>query len=175
VGVPSDGVLGRLLGRASSRSAPDAVRAVALDPGERRLAWALTDAGQPVLATDVGLRLPDGGRWAWPDVERVSWRRPTLLVVRASESEGSGPRVQLQLEREEGLADVVRSQVTGSIAWSDHVRLVPAGGVRVVGRRRPGQDLLDWQLVFDAGTDPTDPFLRAQADEVVERARRSIG
>jgi hypothetical protein len=175
VDVPGDGLLGRLLGRTSSRSVPDAVRAVVLDPGERRLAWAVTDAGQPVLATDVGLRLPDGGRWAWPDVERVSWRRPTLLVVRVSESEGGGPRVQLQLEREEGLADVVRSQVTASIAWSDHVRLAPAGGVRVVGRRRPGQDLLDWQLVFDAGTDPTDPFLRAQADEVVERARRTIG
>ena len=154
---------------------PDAVRAVRLDPGERRLAWALTDAGQPVLATDLGLRLPDGGRWDWPDVERVSWRRPVLVVVRVSASEGSGPRVQLELAEEEALADVVRSQVTASIAWSDHVRLSPSGGVRVVGRRRPGQDLLEWQLVFDAGTDPDDPSLRAQADEVVERARRTIG
>ena len=154
---------------------PDQVRAVALEPGERRLGWALTTTGEPVLATDLGLRLPDGGRWAWPDIERVSWRRPQLLVVRVSASEGSGPRVQLELEQEEALADVVRSQVTGSIAWSDHVKLVPSGGVRVVGRRRPGQDLLEWQLVFDAGTDPDDPSLRAQADEVVLRARRTVG
>jgi len=151
------------------------VRNVRLDQGERRLAWGLTSGGQPVLATDVGLRLPDGGRWAWHDVERVSWRRPTLLVVQVSPSEGSGPRVQLELAQEEGLADVVRSQVTGSIAWSDHVRLAPSGGVRVVGRRRPGQDLLEWQLVFDAGTDPDDPRMRAQADEAVLRARRTVG
>jgi hypothetical protein len=154
---------------------PDAVRAVSLEPGERRLGWALTATGEPVVATDLGLRLPDGSRWAWPDVERVSWRRPVLLVVRVSESEGSGPRVQLELAQEESLADVVRSQVTASIAWSDHVRLSPHGGVRVVGRRRPGQDLLEWQLVFDAGTDPHDPQLRAQADDVVLRARRTIG
>jgi hypothetical protein len=154
---------------------PDSVRAVALDPGERRLGWALTTTGGPVLATDVGLRLPDGGRWDWPDVERVSWRRPVLVVVRVSESEGAGPRVQLELAEEEALADVVRSQVTASIAWSDHVRLVPSGGVRVVGRRRPGQDLLEWQLVFDAGTDPRDPGLRAQAEGAVLRARRTVG
>ena len=151
------------------------MRAVVLEPGERRLAWGLTATGGPVVATDLGLRLPDGDRWVWWQVERVSWRRPTLLVVRVSESEGSGPRVQLQLEQEEGLADVVRAQVTGSIAWTDHVRLSPAGGVRVVGRRRPGQDLLEWQVVFEAGTDLDDPLVRAQADEVVERARRTIG
>ena len=151
------------------------MRAVTLDPGERRLGWALTATGEPVLATDLGLRLPDGTRWAWPDVERVSWRRPVLLVVRVSESEGSGPRVQLELAQEESLADVVRSQVTASIAWTDHVRLAPSGGVRVVGRRRPGQDLLEWQLVFDAGTDAHDPQLRAQAEEIVLRARRTVG
>jgi hypothetical protein len=65
--------------------------------------------------------------------------------------------------------------VSGSVGWSSHYRLRPRGGVRVVGRRRPGQDLLDWQLVYDAGTDLDDPLVRAQADELLLSARRTVG
>lgn len=163
--------LRRLLGR----QVPEAVRAVVLDPGERRLAWGLTTADEPVVATDTGLRLPGAPRLDWADVERATWRRPVLGVVKVSPVDGAGPRWQLDLADERDLADVVRAQVTASVAWSDHVRLKPAGGVRVVGRRRPGQELLDWQLVFDAGTDPDDPQLRAQAEAVVLDVRRRIG
>jgi hypothetical protein len=163
--------LRRLLGR----PVPDAVRAVGLDPGERRLAWGTTTDGKPVVATDLGLRLPGVPRLDWGDVERATWRRPTLAVVRVSAVDGAGPRWELELADERGLADVVRAKVTASVAWSDHVRLAPAGGVRLVGRRRPGRELLDWQLVFDAGTDPDDPQLRAQAEAVLQDVRRRIG
>jgi hypothetical protein len=47
--------------------------------------------------------------------------------------------------------------------------------VRVVGRRVAGERTLRWQLVFDAGTDRDDPLVRAQADDLLEGARRSIG
>lgn len=154
---------------------PEAVRAVALQPGERRLAHGLTPTGQAVVATDLALHLPRSGRVAWADVEKATWRRPQLTVVQVSRVEGSGPREAFELVDDDRLADVVRSQVTASVGWSDHVRLAPSGGVRVVGRRRPGRELLDWQLVFDVGTDPDDPALREQAEAVVERARRTIG
>ena len=65
--------------------------------------------------------------------------------------------------------------MTSSVAWSTHVRLQPAGGVRVVGRRRAGAERLVWQTVFDAGTDVHDPRVRAQADAVVARSQRTIG
>ena len=164
--------LRRLLGRPQL---PDAVRAVPLEPGERRLGWGVTTRGDVVLATSLGLRLPGAERLDWADVERATWRRPVLAVVRVSAVDGSGPRWELELEREEDLADAVRAQVTASVGWSDHVRLRPSGGVRLVGRRRPGQDLLDWQMVFDAGTDPDDPALRAQAEAVLLDVRRRIG
>ena len=166
-------LLPRLLPRRSRL--PDAVRALALLPGERRLAWGTTPGGEVVMATDLALHLPRSGRVEWADVEKVTWRRPQLTVVRVATIEGTGPREALELVDDDRLADVVRSQVTASIGWSDHVRLSPAGGVRVVGRRRPGRELLDWQLVFDAGTDPDDPVLRSQAEAVVDRARRTIG
>lgn len=163
----------RLLPRRSRT--PDAVKAVALLPGERRLAWGVTPDGRAVVATDLALHLPGSGRVAWADVEKATWRRPLLTVVQVSRVEGTGEREQVELVDDDRLADLVRTQVTASIGWTDHVRLEPSGGVRVVGRRRPGRELLDWQLVYDTGTDPDDPALRQQAEAVVERARRAIG
>ena len=154
---------------------PEAVRAVQVLAGERRLAWGTTPSGEAVVATDLALHLPRSGRVEWADVEKATWRRPQLTVVRVAPVEGTGQREAVELVDDDRLADVVRSQVTASVGWSDHVRLVPTGGVRVVGRRRPGRELLDWQLVFDQGTDPDDPALREQAEAVVDRARRTIG
>lgn len=157
------------------RRPPEAVTSVALDPGERRLAWGLTTDGLPVVATDRGIRLPGSPRLDWPDVERAGWARPVLTVLRVADVTGTGERRSVQLEVEGELPDVVRTAVTDSVGWSSHYRLRPAGGVRVVGRRRPGQELLDWQLVFDAGTDLQDPDVHAQAQELLLGARRTIG
>lgn len=165
-------MLSRLLRR---RPVPDAVREVVLEPGERRRAWGLTTAGDPVVATDLGLHLPRTPRLDWADVERATWRRPVLAVSRVARVDGTGARWQLELVEEAELADVVRSAVTASVAWSNHVRLEPAGGVRVVGRRRAGQDALDWQLVYDSGTDLGDPAITQQAEALLQDARRTIG
>ena len=161
--------------RLFGRRVPPAVAAVALDPGERRLAWGLTPGGEPVIATTVGLRLPGVDRLDWPDIERASWSRPVLTVLRVATVEGTGERRSVQLEQEGELPDAVRTSVTGSVGWSSHYRLRPSGGVRVVGRRRPGQDLLEWQLVYDAGTRYDDPAVVAQAEELLTGARRTIG
>jgi hypothetical protein len=157
------------------RRVPEAVSAVRLDPGERRSAWGLTSDGEPVVATDLGLRLPGAPRFDWHDVEKATWARPVLTVVRVAEIAGAGERRSVRLEQEGTLPDAVRSAVSGSIGWSSHYRLRPSGGVRVVGRRRPGQDLLDWQLVYDPDTDLDDPLVRAQADELLLTARRTVG
>ena len=88
---------------------------------------------------------------------------------------GAGERRTVQLGQEGTLPDAVRSSVTGSVGWSSHYRLVPAGGVRVVGRRRPGQELLEWQLVYDPGTDLSDPAVQTQAADLLLSARRTVG
>jgi hypothetical protein len=154
------------------------VKAVALDRGERRVAWALTTAGTPVVATDRALRLPDGTTLAWDRIERASFSRPVLTVLELAEVEGAGEphQVALDLEGEStDLPETVRARVSASVAWSSHTKLQPAGGVRIVGRRRPGLDALDWQLVFDRDTDPRDPQVRAQAEEYLAAARRTVG
>ena len=88
---------------------------------------------------------------------------------------GAGRRWRLELSEERDLPAAVRSAVTASVAWQNHVKLAPAGGVRVVGRRRPGQELLDWQVVYDQGTDGDDPLIRAQTEQILVDARRTIG
>lgn len=156
---------------------PAAVTAVALPSGERRVAWALTPAGEAVVATTTGLRLPDGTVLGWDGIERALWDKPVLRLIELTELEGSGARheVTLDLDHDTDLPETVRARVSASVAWSSHVKLRPTGGVRVVGRRRPGMEVLDWQLVFDRETDPQDPAIRAQAEEHLLAARRTIG
>ena len=154
---------------------PDEVAAVELLPGERRAAWAITADGEPVVATQAALLLPGGARLAWRLVERASWQPPRLTVLEVADVEGTGARHVHELTDEGDLPAVVHSRVTASVAWTDHAKLSPAGGVRVVGRRVPDAELLEWQLVYDVGTDREDPLVRAQAEQLVEQARRSIG
>jgi hypothetical protein len=159
------------------KAVPDVVKAVQLPAGERRVAWALTPEGAPVVASTAALHLPDGTALAWDGIERALWDKPVLRLIELTESEGSGRRyeIELDLDVDTELPETVRARVSGSVAWSSHVKLQPAGGVRIVGRRRPGMEVLDWQLVFDRGTDPHDPALRAQAEEQLLAARRTIG
>jgi hypothetical protein len=156
---------------------PAAVSAVALGPGERRVAWATTPDGQPVVASTRALYLPDGMTLGWDEIERAHWEQPVLWVIELTEREGSGQRheVVLDLAHDTDLPQEVRIRVSASFAWSSHVKLQPAGGVRIVGRRRDGMEVLDWQLVFDRDTDAADPALRAQAEQALAAARRTIG
>lgn len=159
------------------RAVPDQVTNLALERGERRAAWALTAQGQPVVVTDRGLRLPEVGLLGWDRIERVSFEAGVLTVRELVEVQGTGPRhtVTLDLTGQTDLPEVLRARVTASIAWSSHERLHPTGGVRIVGRRRPDQDALVWQLVFDQGTDLADLVVREQAEAHLLAARRTIG
>lgn len=131
------------------------------------------------MATARGLVLPGRDRIAWHEVEKATWDRPRLTVLVLADGpavrSGAGPSYDVVLDDPRDLPEVVRTRVTGSVAWSSHARLQPSGGVRVVGRRNPEREVFDWQLVFDADTDPSDLSIRAQAQDVLEAARRTIG
>ena len=157
------------------RAVPDAVKALALPPGDRRVAWALTAAGEPVVATTSGLLLPGQPLLLWRRVEKAVWARPVLRVREVAEVAETGAEHVLELVDEGDLAEVVRDRVTSSVAWATPARIMPEGGVRVVGRRVPDAEDLEWQLVFDPGTDLDDPLVRAQAEHALSSARRAIG
>lgn len=154
------------------RRVPPAVAALELT--ERRLAWGVTADGVALVATPSALQV-GAQLLAWTQIERVSWQPPTLSILEVAEVEGAGTRHAWTIEQEHRLAEVVRTQVTSSVGWSDIRRLQPAGKVRVVGRRVPGEDALLWQLVFVEGTDAGDPRLREQAEAHVAALRASLG
>lgn len=157
------------------RPVPDAVKAVRLPPGERRTSWAVTPTGEPVVATDTAVLLPSGVRLDWPQIAKATWTPPRLTLVEVAEVDGAGAKHVVELTDDSELPAVVRNRVTASVAWSSHSKLAPAGGVRVVGRTFPGADALQWQLVYDTDTDAGDPLIRAQAEQLLNGARRSLG
>ncbi len=150
---------------------PAEVRAVTTD--ERRLAWGLTDDSHALVATPTSLY--DGSsRLLWTEVEKVVWQPPVLTLVEASDVEGSGPRRSWSLARDARLAETIRACVTSSVGWSEQ-RTLGAAKVRLVGRRTPGRDALDWQTVWDSATAAADPTLQEQAARWVEELRATIG
>jgi hypothetical protein len=167
----------RLFGR---RERPPAEVLAPLDPDERVVAWATAAGGGAVLATPLGLWLPGAvERIGWHLVDKATWRDGVLTVVAARDTGGGvldelPPRsVRLAVPRD--LPQAVRDRVERTIASTRHYRLPSGGGVRVVGRRVPGQDGVSWQQVFDRGVDRDDPAVRTAAAEVVAQSRAMLG
>lgn len=141
---------------------------LALEKGERILA-----VGGQTIATDAALHFADGEgriRLPWERVEQAVWK-DGLLIVR----EVGGARHNVPLAEPGSVPETVRERVTATVVVSSHVKL-PGGGVRIAARRpAKGDGQLRWTFVFDAGLDPTDPGLLAQAEQALEDLRRQTG
>ncbi|WP_067479660.1 hypothetical protein [Actinomadura hibisca] len=163
----------RLL-RASRLPAP--VRdALTLDRSERVLAFAPTRGGSHVVATSLALHLPtpEKGftRVPWERVDQASWKDGWLHVQETS----GGPEHHVRLTEPGSVPETVRERVTATIAVNHHAKLPGGGTVRIAGRRPPTGGEVRWSFVFEAGLDPEDPGLRAQAEQLLEDLRRQTG
>ena len=141
---------------------------------ERRLAWGITSEGVALVATASTLYV-GSEQLPWTQVERVVWRPSTLTVHEVAEVEGTGRARTWELVEDAHLAETIQARVTSSVGWSDRRMLQPSGAVRLVGRRAPGLEVLQWQIVWEPGTDPADPALRTQAEQWVDALRKTIG
>ena len=137
---------------------------------ERRLAWGLTTADLPLVATDTWLYVQEE-RLPWTQIEKISWVPSVLTVLEVAEVEGTGRTRSWELATDAHLAEVIRARVTSSVGWSDQ-RTLPSGGqVRLVGRRVPGQDALEWQPVWNRPGRPDVALVEAWIAEL----RKTIG
>jgi hypothetical protein len=143
---------------------------VAIDPDDRVLTHARTAQGGYAVATDRALYLPGGTRLPWYTIDRGVWDEDGLRILTTK-----GETHSVSLPSPGRLPEAVRERVTNSIVASRHVPLTDLGGVRLVARRVPGKDQPVWELLFDAGLDPSDPGLRALAEQALEEVRRSLG
>ena len=130
-----------------------------LEPGERVLAWASVPENQALVATNLGLWLPDRGRLGWHEIHKAAWSGRELRIIPAEVTEvrpdyavlADAPALAYLLLDPGELPDQVRTRVTRSVAYTSHHPL-NAGGVRVVGRRVPGRNGLSWAVRYDSGT-----------------------
>ena len=147
-----------------------------LHPRERLLAVARLADGTWVAATPTAMVLP-GRRFDWTTVAHAEWsdERSTLRVDQLRTADAEAETHRLVLDEPGRLPEVVRDRVTSSIVASRHTPVEGRAGVRVVARRVPGEDELQWQVVVDRGLDPADPRVQAASDTAVSDLRRELG
>jgi hypothetical protein len=146
------------------RRAPAQVRRRVRKP----LAWAPV-AGDWVIADTGSLHLPHREPVPWADVVRAAWDEPVLELQLPE-----GP-YRLVIERPGNIPHVVNERVKASVVVQHHVPLRADKGVRLVARRTPGTTDVTWRVTFDAGLDPQDPQLRADADAALKDLRTTLG
>jgi hypothetical protein len=153
-----------------------------LERNERVLAWATTadGPGTAVVVTTFGVWLPGRPeRLSWHRIHRATWAGSKLTVVGSVEvGTGTGYRVMADdTPVDIGLVDPrdvpaeIRTRVTKSVAYTAH-HPVSGGGVRVVARRAPGVNGVEWHVRYDAGTDATNPEVIAATEEFVAELSR---
>jgi len=155
------------------RTRPHAHVDLPILPGERVVAWAVSDQPQLTLAaTEHALYLGQQERLAWDDIVRATWE-PSLLTL-ALDSTGQQVR-RLHLPEAGDLPAVVRTYVTDSVVVSQHVEVAPGKGARLVARRAGLDGEIRWSVIFDEGLDAQDPQLQAAAMEQLALLRESLG
>jgi hypothetical protein len=145
-----------------------------LDRDERVVSWAPADPAGTVVVTDRGLFLPGRDRLGWHQIHKATWANSRLTVIPSTQvGEGEGYAVMaddapvvVALSRPDDVPADVRNRVTRSVAYTAHYPL-PGGGVRVVGRRIPGRNGVDWHVRYDEGTDEGDPEVVAATTAIV--------
>ena len=146
-----------------------------LEKGERALAAAPTRGGSHVVATSTALHLPTttGGftRLPWERVDQASWKDGWLHVHETS----GGPEHHVRLTEPGSVPETVRERVTATVVVSHNARLSGGGSVRIAARRPATGGDVRWSLLFGPGQDPSDPGLRAQAEQVLQDLRRQTG
>ncbi|NJP90044.1 hypothetical protein HCN51_11385 [Nonomuraea sp. FMUSA5-5] len=147
----------------------DVRKSLDTERGERVLTFAQSADGH-VVATNLALHLSDGTRVPYEEIDKASWDEEGVRVLTTA-----GARHFERISEPRMLPETVRERVNSTIVVNKHVSLPGRGGVRLVARRRPGGDVLGWTLVFDDGLDPSDPGVRAQAEQALEGVRRSMG
>jgi hypothetical protein len=136
-----------------------------LGPDEHVLASAELAGGGHVVATSLGLWLPDpssaGPRLVgWHLISKATWQSGSLVVIEADEKDVSDGVVlvvdrapqRLRMSEPGKVPQVVHERVTGSIKTRHH-RDLPDGGAWFVQRKVPGRDGYVLQVRPDPGTD----------------------
>ncbi|MGW3469745.1 hypothetical protein ACWDKQ_15050 [Saccharopolyspora sp. NPDC000995] len=171
--------LRRLVARLSGTAEVPAEFPGSLEAEEYVLAVAKTADGA-LVATHLGLWLPEGRRLGWHLLSKATWKNGALTVIEAEEAGSAGgavllrdqPGRRLELTEPGRLPDVVHERVNQSIR-SRHHRDLPGGGAWFVQRKVPGEDGIVLQVRADRDAD--EAAVAEFAATVAERLREAKG
>ncbi|PPK69148.1 hypothetical protein V5P93_001523 [Actinokineospora auranticolor] len=153
-----------------------------LDRAEGVAAWAEVRGGGYLVATSLGLWIPDGDgarRVGWHLVSKATWGDGVFVVIEADEIDRTGEAVVLAdraprrfvLAQPGKLPLAVHRRVTSSIR-SRHHRDLPGGGAWFVQRKVPGRDGTVLQVRPDPGTDVE--LARSIAEDVAAKINQGL-
>jgi hypothetical protein len=161
--------------RRTTRLPGDARATLDLARGERVLTAARARDGGWVAATDQALVGP-GWRAPWSAATHAQWYDDVAtLEVAWLDAAGERQDRSLVLDDPGRLPETVHERVTATILLSRHLPVNGRNGVRVVARRQPGSEDVEWQVVADAGVDADDPELSARVEEAVRSMSDELG
>lgn len=154
-----------------------------IPPAERVLGWGMARGADgerhPVVATDCALYGSGlAARVPWEAFSKATWDDPILgLVVTSAGASGAGATTAEHLELVEPglLPAAVRTQVTGSVVITERLDLGQGAGAQAIARRSSSDGSVRWTIAFDPGMDPSDPQLRARAEEALAELRTTLG
>jgi hypothetical protein len=126
--------------------------------------------------TARALYLPDGTVLGWNEVDEAVWNvdESTLDLVTLP-IDGPARSYRVHLPDPGRLPELVRERVTSSIVVNQHVPLAGRAGAKIIARRVPGRDQLDWIVLYDAGIDGADPVIMERVQDAVAVLRRDLG
>lgn len=167
-----------MFGLRRTRRLPAGIRErVGIPKPERVIAWGVDSANDRyTLATDKAL-YPEsiGERLRWDSISKATWEEPVLKVTVHDTSGATKGTLRLRVDESGDLPAAVFALVTESVVISEHVELGEGAGARMVARRDGDEGTIWWSVVFDSGLNPSDPALRARADEELAALRDSLG
>jgi hypothetical protein len=140
------------------RDVPPADMIAHVPKDERVVSWADVQGGGAVLASPAGLWWPtaDAPRLiGWQHITKATWQDNVLRVIEAEVVDDlllvDRPPVAAVLEVPRDLPPVVRKRVEANVVHSE-LAPVPGGSARLVARRIPGRDGLQWWARLEDGT-----------------------
>ncbi|MEY4135967.1 MAG: hypothetical protein RL205_95 [Actinomycetota bacterium] len=167
-----------MFGLRRTRRLPSGVRErLSIPSGERVIAWGVDPVNDLyTLATDKAL-YPESirERLRWDSISKATWDEPVLSVTVHDSTGATKGTLKLRVEESGDLPAAVFALVTESVVISEHVELGEGAGARMVARRDGDEGTIWWSVVFDTGLNPSDPALRARADEELASLRDALG
>ena len=145
----------------------------------RILAWARTPTGF-CIGSPAALSVGDEGGFnhvGWHEIEHGGWNAETrrLSWTCYRSDDGRSRRGFVELVEAARIPELFRERVSASIVYERFVPLASAGdgGVTVSARRdlAGGGDRISWHASPTRGTDWRDEAVRAEAEQVLQRAR----